>query len=242
MEGDRSHLKNIGWSVSMTYGALLVGSSVLIIVTTMLQSIGYSITDSSVARIVLSTILLQGVTFSSLAIAYVSLRGFGMEFIPFRIPDKRELEVTALGILGIFILFAIASLIARSMGLDSAQNQIVTTGRENPQLFLLMIPLSLILVGPGEELLYRGIIQGTLRESFGPVIAITGASALFASIHLFSLTGGGKLVYIGIAFLLAILLGLIYDYTENLVVPAIVHGIYNAIQFAGAYSATTGGL
>ena len=67
---------------------------------------------------------------------------------------------------------------------------------------------------------------------FHPVGAIVLASALFASVHLFSLSGQGKFVYIGIVFGLA----------HNLVVPALIHGAYNAVQFGGAYLAATGGL
>jgi membrane protease YdiL (CAAX protease family) len=226
----------------MGYGALVLGGILLALVSRGLAFVGYPITEQPAIRVVLSTILLQGITFGSLAIAYVSYRGLELEFIPFRVPSKREVGVIVLGIGGIFILFFSASVVARSLGLESAQNQIVTAGRENPGLFLLMIPISLVLVGPGEELLYRGIVQGTLRESMQPRYAIIGASAIFASIHLVSLLGSGKIVYIAIAFLLALILGTIYEYTGNLVVPAIVHGVYNAIQFAGAYFATTGAL
>lgn len=242
MHLNRSCLRDIAWAVTLGYGALVLGGILLALVSRGLVFVGYSITEQPAIRVVLSTIVLQGITFGSLAIAYVSFRGFGLDFIPFRVPSKRDVGVIALGIGGIFVLFLIASVVARSLGLESAQNQIVTAGRQNPELFLLMIPISLVLVGPGEELLYRGIVQGTLRESIHPRYAIIGASAIFASIHLFSLLGSGKIVYIAIAFLLALILGAIYEYTENLIVPAIVHGVYNAIQFAGAYIVTTGAL
>jgi membrane protease YdiL (CAAX protease family) len=49
-------------------------------------------------------------------------------------------------------------------------------------------------------------------------------------------------VYIGIAFVLALVLGATYEYTGNLTVPALIHGAYNAIQFGAAYVTTTGGL
>lgn len=224
----------------MGYGALVLGGIVLASVTAGLEVVGYPIREQNALRVVLSTIVLQGITYGGLAIAYVSFRELGWDFIPFRVPSKRDIVVIVLGIGGIFILFVAASIVARSLGLQSAQNQIVTAGRENPWLFLLMIPISLILVGPGEELMYRGIVQGTLRESIHPSVAIIGASALFASIHLVSLLGSGKIVYIAIAFLLALVLGTIYEYTNNLVVPAIVHGVYNAIQFAGAFFAMNG--
>ena len=90
--------------------------------------------------------------------------------------------------------------------------------------------------------MFRGLVQGTLRENFHPARAIILASALFASIHLFSLSGEGKLVYIGIAFVLALVLGAAYEYTDNLAVPAVIHGTYNAVQFAESYLAATGGL
>ena len=99
-----------------------------------------------------------------------------------------------------------------------------------------------MLIGPGEELLYRGLIQGLFKESFGPLRAIVLASGLFAVVHVFSLSGTGKLTYIVIVFGLALILGGIYEYTDNLVVPAFIHGTYNAVQFALAYLQTTGGL
>jgi membrane protease YdiL (CAAX protease family) len=54
------------------------------------------------------------------------------------------------------------------------------------------------------------------------------------------LTGDGKLVYIGMAFVLALVLGTVYEFTGNLTVPAFVHATYNAVQFAGAYLTSTG--
>jgi membrane protease YdiL (CAAX protease family) len=49
-------------------------------------------------------------------------------------------------------------------------------------------------------------------------------------------------VYVGVAFVLALVLGVAYEYSDNLVVPALIHGTYNAIQFANAYLSATGGL
>ena len=65
---------------------------------------------------------------------------------------------------------------------------------------------------------------------------------MFASIHLFSLSGDGKFVYIVIAFVLALALGAACEYTDNFTVPALIHGAYNAVQFASAYLTATGGL
>nr|WP_305794470.1 CPBP family intramembrane glutamic endopeptidase [Halomarina rubra] len=125
-----------------------------------------------------------------------------------------------------------------------AESGVIAAGRENPTLLLVLIPLSVLLVGPGEELFYRGVVQGWLRESFGPVGAIVAASVLFASIHVPGLVGSSGLAVLAtlaIIGFLALYLGALYEYTGNLVVPALVHGLYNATQFALAYVQATGG-
>jgi membrane protease YdiL (CAAX protease family) len=215
---------------------------VVLVATTILALFGIDVTSRPSLRLVLSTVLLQGVTFGGLAVLYLELRDLGFDFAPFAMPDRREAAIMIVGTIALLGLLFVASMIISSLGIESAQNQIVTVGQQNPEVFLLLVPLSFLLVGPGEELLFRGLVQGTLQETLHPARAIVLASALFASIHLFSLSGEGKLVYIGIAFVLAIVLGVAYEYTGNLTVPAVMHGTYNAVQFAGAYLSATGGL
>ena len=109
-----------------------------------------------------------------------------------------------------------------------------------------MIPLVIFIVGPFEELLYRGVVQGRLRESFGPPAAILLASLIFALIHLpahgFGAAGlaptaasmaalvGGSIVFGGL-----------YEWTGNLTVVALVHGLYNSILLALLYVVTVYG-
>lgn len=235
-----SRIQSASTAVGLTYGSYLVGNVVILLVVLVLGGIGINLTTRPSLRLLLSTVLLQGVTYGGITIAYLKVRGLNSEFVPFSLPDKRDLIVTVVGIVALLgLLFAMSSVISY-LGLESAQNQVVEIGQQNPTTFLFLILLSFLLVGPGEELLFRGLVQGTLRESFDPARAIVLASALFASIHLFSLSGDGKFVYIGIAFVLALVLGATYEYTENIVVPSIIHGTYNAIQFALAYVAATG--
>ena len=228
--------------MGLTYGSYVTGAVIVLAASVALAAVGIRVTERPSIGLLLSTVLLQGVTFGGIAIAYVKVRNIGFDFVPFAFPSRRENLVTVGGTIALLGLLFVASGVISSLGLESARNQIVEIGRQNPTVFLLLVPLSFLLVGPGEELMFRGLVQGTLRESFRPARAIVLASALFASIHLFSLTGDGKLVYIGIAFVLALVLGATYEYTGNLTVPALIHGAYNAIQFGAAYVTTTGGL
>ncbi|MDS0478388.1 type II CAAX endopeptidase family protein [Natrinema sp. 1APR25-10V2] len=234
-----SRIQSTSTAIGLTYGSYIIGNIVLIIAALTLGAIGLNLTAQPSLHVLLSTVLLQGVTYGGIAIIYLKVRNLDFEFVPFSIPSKRDLVITVIGTVGILgLLFAMSSAISY-LGLESAQNKVVEIGQQSPATFLLLILLSFLLVGPGEELLFRGLVQGVLRESFTPVRAIVLASALFASLHLFSLTGNGKLVYIGITFVLALVLGATYEYTENIIVPSLIHGAYNAIQFAFAYLAAT---
>ena len=236
-----SRLGAVSTAIGLTYGSYLAGNVVLLVVGGLFAAVGISLAARPALRLFASTVFLQGVTFGGIAIAYVTLTERNFDFVPFDVPDRRDAIVIVGGFLALLALLAAASAVISWMGLESAQNQIVEIGNRNPVVFLVLIPLSFLLVGPGEELLYRGVVQGRLGEVLHPARAVVLASALFASIHLFSLSGEGKVVYIAVAFVLALVLGAIYEYTGNLTVPAIVHGGYNAAQFAVAYLAATGG-
>ena len=238
----RTRLRLVLVAIGLALSSFVIGNVVVLTVATALEAVGFQVYGRPAVILFLSVVLLQGVTFGGVALAYLKLRDLGWGFIRARVPTLRDLAVTVGGFLFLIVILVVASGVLSSLGIESAQNQIVTIGNQNPIVFLLLVPLSFLLVGPGEELLFRGLIQGTLAESFHPVRAIVLASALFASVHLFSLTGQGKLVYIGIVFALALVLGSTYVYTDNLVVPALIHGAYNAVQFGGAYLAATGGL
>jgi membrane protease YdiL (CAAX protease family) len=98
--------------------------------------------------------------------------------------------------------------------------------------------LSIVLVAPAEELLFRGAIQGRLRRAFGPVPAVGGTSVLFGSVHLVNFTGSvvGALVGAGIVGVGGAVFGTVYERTGNLLVPIGVHGAYNTVLLVAAFA------
>ncbi len=60
---------------------------------------------------------------------------------------------------------------------------------ENPDVLLLLIPASFLLIGPGEELLFRGVVQGRLRDYFGLMSGVA-CQRYFRSHSLLDLIGG----------------------------------------------------
>ena len=152
-------------------------------------------------------------------------------------PTLRDGAIVLGGWLLAFGLIFVAGLVVQAVGVEPGQNQVAEIGFENPEALLLLIPASFLLIGPGEELLFRGVVQGRIREAFGPIPGIALASAIFAAIHYFALTGGagGRLVTIAILFLPSVVFGVAYELSENLVVPSLIHGAYNATLFTLLY-------
>lgn len=209
-----------------------------------LLSLGFASTlgfDGPLVQIPLTIVTIQGVAFGGIALAYLYARNLGIEFLNLRRPSLRDVAWVVLGFGLLLITAFVAAQFFREAGIESARNVVQEQGEEAPVVFLVLIPLSFLLVGPGEELLFRGLIQGSLRESFSPAAAIGVASLIFAVAHFPSLIGqGSRLVYIAIIFALSVILGAAYERTDNLVVPAVIHGGYNAFLFLGMYLQATG--
>ena len=77
------------------------------------------------------------------------------------------------------------------------------------------------LAGIGEEGLFRGILQNELAAAFSPFPAIAAAGVLFGLLH------GVTPAYGVIAGVLGIYLGGLHYATGNVVVPVVVHGLYD---------------
>lgn len=184
---------------------------------------------------------LQFVGFLLVGVGYLYVRS-DWELVTARLPSLRDVGIAVGGTVVLFVANLALEILAQSFGFESAQNTVVTMGQSNPEIFIAMVPITLLLVGPGEELLFRGIVQGLFRRAYGPIPAVLIASASFGAVHFVSLTGDGKLVYVAVAASLGLILGTIYELTDNLLVPILAHGLWNAYLFAGQWVLATSGL
>ncbi|MFB6161573.1 MAG: lysostaphin resistance A-like protein [Haloferacaceae archaeon] len=158
-----------------------------------------------------------------------------------RRPTRRDLAYVAAGVVVILVGAVAAGQLLAALGVEVAQNRVIAAGEDDPTFYLYMIPVSLLLVGPFEELVFRGAVQGVLRRAFRPTAAVATASAIFGLIHLPALlSSGSKLSYVFVAATLGLVLGASYELTGNVVVPAAVHGTYNAVLFGVQYAGATG--
>lgn len=79
------------------------------------------------------------------------------------------------------------------------------------------------LAGLGEELLFRGVIQARLVEFGGPVAGLVLASLIFGLAHYVTSA------YFVAASLMGLYLGALYQFSGNLLVPSLVHALYDWI-------------
>lgn len=85
-----------------------------------------------------------------------------------------------------------------------------------------LIALS-VLAGVGEELLFRGAIQGWLAQHLHDAVAIGAASVLFGLVHYLSFT------YFVVATALGLVLGAAYTLTDSLLLVMVWHAVYDMV-------------
>lgn len=83
------------------------------------------------------------------------------------------------------------------------------------------------IAGIAEEILFRGVIQPWIENSWGMAVGLVISSVVFGLVH--AITA----LYFAMAMAVSIYLGLYLDYagTRNLLTPIIIHGLYDFFAF-----------
>jgi len=84
------------------------------------------------------------------------------------------------------------------------------------------IVLLSLMAGIGEEVLFRGVIQAGLAERLPAWLALGIAALLFGLAHCLTMS------YAMLATLIGVYLGILFLVTDNLLVPAVTHALYDA--------------
>jgi membrane protease YdiL (CAAX protease family) len=236
-------IQSVAHSLGLVVAAFAVGFALAILGLNVagLFGLSYSGGQSLPVELQAAAAALQFVGFLVVGLAYLRWRGTDVDLFRIRVPSLREIGWVIAGLVGLFVLLNVVSVIISTLGVESAENAAVVQGREQPTLFLYLIGVTILFTAPAEELLFRGLVQGLFRKAYGVVPGILIASVLFGVVHFVALSGSGsRLPYIAVAAALGVVLGAVYERTENLAVPILIHAGYNAILFYAAYLAATG--
>ncbi len=245
--------------------AVLLGGAGYVVVNaaSFLQTAGNALVDAASSPGALSG-LLQGLGNALLDLAFIVQAGFlwllgipaliglyvyafdqDWSFIDVSLPRLRDFGYIIAGLLAIILLLLLLSQVFQAVGANPSEHGIEQQAQQNPELLLYMIPIAILLIGPYEELIYRNLVQKHLYRVFSKRNAVLVASVIFALFHYQAYaTGAVSSIALSLVmvFALSTVLGAVYAKTENIVVPAIVHGFYNAIAFSVMYLNITGGV
>ncbi|WP_170977250.1 CPBP family intramembrane glutamic endopeptidase [Halorussus salinisoli] len=217
------------------------GLTVLGVLFSVLLSIpALAVSLNALAQFTLALVLSE-LGFVAAALLFLRATDQGLDYLRVRIPDSRALGFVVAGTVALFVYRLVAILTAQAVGLPLAGNSVTQLAEEGVlSTLLLLVPLSILVVGPAEELLFRGVIQSYLDGAFSRAPAVVLTSVLFALVHLpttWVATPNPVAVSVTLVILfgLSILLGYLYAWTDNLVVPILVHGLYDALLFGLAY-------
>lgn len=225
-------------ALAILFGAIIGATVLMQAGTGALTELGVA-TQSTLGK--LASTVLQFAAFA-IVVGLFLVGARDRDLLAASVPDRRDL---ALGVGSVVVLLAVQyGLLAllSAVGVLPVQNRAIDPASHAPAYFLAMVVLSVLVVGPAEELLFRGAVQGLLKRAWGTWPAIVGAALLFGFVHYNVGTGSleERFAYVAIALLLGVMLGYLYEYSGNLVVPALAHGGYNAVAFGLQYLSAVG--
>ena len=224
------------------FGGLLAIVAWSVVVGGLVRSAAGEVTPAMGAA--LSAVAL-GLGTVTVAWLYLSWTDRGLDFVDLRRPTRRDAAFVVGGIAVLVGLNLAISRVFEALGLAAARHTIFDVAQEDPGLLLVLIPLSLLLIGPGEELLYRNVVQKSLYGAFSRPAAVVVASTVFAAAHVPAYSSAGStavtvLNTLVVVFVLSVVLGVVFERTRNVAVSALVHGSFNAIAFAATYAQLVG--
>jgi len=221
----------------------LLGLTVGIFVVSIAAGVAFVVPMIALGYGIETTLVLVGST----AVGQAAMFGLGYAYHRYRgvsVPVA-WLSLSNVGYLVVGVVVAIGLAVGLSVllaTLDLLPGSVIgETAITNPTYLLGLAALSVVVVAPVEEYVFRGVIQGRLSQRFGPVASIVGASLLFGSLHLANYSGNPVSIVAGALMIAAIgtVFGTLYERTGNLAVPVLAHAIYNVILLVSSYLAVS---
>ncbi|WP_415379000.1 lysostaphin resistance A-like protein [Halosimplex sp. TS25] len=204
-----------------------------LVVIVPIGALAYSAVGERVRGLVPGIVLMEG-SFLLVAVGYLWFVG-GVN-VRLGLLSGPEL-VLALALVPAPFALSVATERVRSL-LDAEGEKTLNLSRESVPAALIV---ALVLVGPAEELLYRGIVQPLLVDSLGAVAGIGVMATLFGAVHYPSYGADSPLdvdrgVVIGCLStgLVGAGLGALFVVTGSLLAPIVTHSLYDAALFAKA--------
>ena len=173
-------------------------------------------------------VILLTITLMFARYAHASLKELGLKRT-----SPKILASVSVALVPLFLFTAVVTLVLTSVfGTDPMAEAYTKAAmpRDSFQLVAYVI-ISIILVGPVEELAFRGFVQQGFENSFGKMNSLLIASALFGLPHFTNYPYNAATAFAG-----GLVLGYVWQKTDqNTTATAVIHGIFNSIGIVLIY-------
>jgi len=188
--------------------------------------------------VALSIVLQAVLTLAALYLVVIRLRGLAWSDLGLVTPPEGWLmRGLLLALVTVPAVGLVNLLVSALQGAPIENPQIETLAPVGLSLgnFLLLLLLAGLLVPLAEELAFRGLLQGWLRERYGPGAGILLSALIFAAVH-------GIPMLMPALLLVGLLLGWLYERSGSLWPAVAMHGAFNAIMTTLLYLYLTQGV
>lgn len=210
---------------SLTVAGVVAGILAVLGVSIAVRVTGISSTDA--VQLLQSRAIQAG--FLVVALVYLTIRGRPARWIQFHVPSLRGVAwIIAIPLLTAGAGFALEPVL-RFVGIvqpPTTDTMAVDGFLTRPLLWAVVFVGWFLFAAPAEELLFRGVIQGRLRDTFAPARGILLAALFFGLMHIpvAMLSEGMEPASIFIETSVSgLIFGVAYERTDNLLVPSIAH-------------------
>jgi len=171
-----------------------------------------------------------------ITLLFAKSKGSGLKTLGLKKASLRILTIVSFAAVPLFLLGAGISIAQEMVFGPDPMTELIekALAPRDPFQLAAMIALSLVVVGPCQELAFRGFVQRGLENSFGKMKGLFIASVLFGLVH-----GLNSLHSFAPAFFGGLILGYVWQRTDrNTTASALMHGTNNSISIALTYFLT----
>ena len=211
---------------------ILLGSTIVAIIMLGLRLDLLELQEMTFPLALISIPINEGIILA-ITLLFAKYKGASLRDLGLKKPSLKTVAVFSFAaVLLLFLAASIASVQENAFGreIDAENLTYALLPRDEIQLVVL-IGISITLVGPAEELAFRGFVQKGFENSFGKTAGLVIASVMFGLLH-----GLNSLYSIIPVTVVSLFLGYIWQKTDgNTTLSAWVHGLYDALAIAIVY-------
>jgi membrane protease YdiL (CAAX protease family) len=233
MENESLWKAKTAFTCYITLAAGILAGSVILAIILLLS--GLDLQELPFPAALISLPINEGIILG-ITLLFARQKGAGLKQLGWKKPKVKILAVVSFAaVLLLFLAVAISSVQETILGPDPNADLLSDAIMSRNLLQLItFIGISLALVGPVEELAFRGFVQKGFENSFGKMAGLLIASILFGLLH-----GLNSLRSIIPVTAVSLFLGYVWQKTDgNTAATAWMHGIYDAIALSIAYFAS----